>query len=85
MELRNRNLPEASGLQEVFLRFQRIPCVDPRLKTPFDGRHMLEAIGQQNLRRTGAAFLGGSGAVGDDPLRLVEFVQAAFQFAQRNG
>jgi hypothetical protein len=61
------------------LRLYRIPGIDPRLKPTFDRRHVFEAIGQKNLRRTGAAFFVRSGAIGDDPLVLVECIYAAFQ------
>ena len=51
----------------------RITCINPSLKAAQDGSDMLITIMQQDERRTGTCVFLVSGAIGDDPLILIEF------------
>ncbi len=54
------------------LRLNWIPLVDPGFKTAQEGGNIGEAIGQHDLRRTGAALFIRSSAVGDNPILLAQ-------------
>ncbi len=58
-------------------RFDGITSLHPGAKTAFDGSDALETIANEDLRRTGARLFIRSGAVVDDPLFLIKFIQAA--------
>src|SRR4030042_4527471 len=73
-----RNLPPRSGPGGV-------AGFHPRPISPQDGIDALETILDQDERRTGARFLSGSGAVGDDPTAGVELAETAVEFGQRDG
>jgi len=67
------------GLTALFyLGFDGITGLLPGGEPAQDGGNVLEAIIEQNARRTGAGFLARSGAIGDDPLVGVEFGLACF-------
>jgi hypothetical protein len=69
------------------LRLHRLPGVDPGLEPAEDGSYFLIAILQKDKRRTGARMFLQSGAIGDDPLVLLQ-VQAGwicFNLSQRDG
>ncbi len=57
--------------------FDGITSLHPGAKTAFDGSDALETIANEDLRRTGTRLFIRSGAVGDDPLTAVKFIQAA--------
>jgi hypothetical protein len=59
-------------------RFDRVAGVNPGIQPTFDGCNLFITMTDQDLRRPGAAVLGRSGAVGDDPLVGRNFVQAVF-------
>ena len=58
------------------LWFGWIPRFGPRLKSTPNGHHVAEAVIQQDLRRTGAAFFRRSGAVHDDPLGVTAWTSS---------
>jgi hypothetical protein len=62
-----------------YLRFDRIAGFFPGGKAAQDGCHVLEAVVEQEARRTGAGMLVQSGAVGDDPLVRIQLPQAGFE------
>ena len=54
------------------LRLYREACLLPRVEFAENGAYVGEAVMQKNERRTGAGVFIRSGAVGDDPLVLVQ-------------
>jgi len=66
------------------LGFDGVAGLDPRPESAQDGCHPGEPIFQQNLRRTGARFLGRSSAVGDEPRIRIELTFAIWESIQRD-
>ncbi len=66
------------------LRLNRIIGINPCLNAAKDGGDILESVFNQNRRRTGACFFVGSGAVGSDPLGLIQFPEPRPKFGKRD-
>ncbi len=62
------------------LRLCWVPGLLPGGETAQQGGDADESVLQQGERRTGAGFLRRSGAVGDNPVVLIQFGQAGGQF-----
>ena len=71
----------------TFSRLHRLPRFDPGLEPAQDGSDFLITVLQKDKRRTGARVFLQSGAVGDDPLGLVQVYACwiCFDLSQRNG
>lgn len=71
--MRRSTIPSTCGSGQVYraLRFNRISCIQPCLKSTEDRCDIFVAIVQKDERRTGARVLIWSGTVCDDPLVFI--------------